>query len=82
MPLVGPGVPYITLFPVTVAVALLAGLGPAILTGILGSIATDYFLIHPLGAIEFTIEGFSRMGVVVLTSWRPATWNFTAGPSN
>ena len=28
VPLIGPGMPYITLFPVTVAVALLAGLGP------------------------------------------------------
>ena len=67
-PLIGSGTPYITLFPVTVAVALLAGLGPAILTGILGSIVTDYLFIEPLYAIEFNIERFSRMAVVILTS--------------
>jgi len=68
MPLVGPGIPYITLFPVTVAVALLAGLGPAILTGIIGSIVTDYFFIEPLYSIDFDIAGISRMAVVTLTS--------------
>jgi PAS domain S-box-containing protein len=69
MPLVGPGTPYITLFPVTVIVALLAGLGPSVVTGILGSIAIDYFFIPPLFAIEITtVEGFSRMAVVTLTS--------------
>ena len=68
LPLVGPGTPYITLFPVSVAVALLAGLGPAILTGILGSIAIDYFFIPPLHAIDFDVPGISRMVVMILTS--------------
>jgi PAS domain S-box-containing protein len=68
LPLTGPGTPYITLFPVTVAVALLAGLGPAILTGILGSIAIDYLFIPPLYAIELDIPGISRMAVMILTS--------------
>jgi len=68
LPLTGPGTPYITLFPVTVAVALLAGLGPAILTGIVGALAADYFLIPPLYAIEFNVEGLSRMAVMILTS--------------
>ena len=68
LPLIGPGIPYVTLFPVTVAVALLAGMRPAILTGVLGSIATDYFFIPPLHSIELTVEGFSRMAVVTLTS--------------
>lgn len=69
MPLVGAGVPYLTLFPVSVGVALLAGLGPAILTGILGSIAVDYFFIPPLYGIDFnTIDGISRIAIVTLTS--------------
>jgi len=68
VPLIGPGTPYITLFPVTVAVALLAGLWPAILTGILGSIAIDYLFIPPLYAIEFDIPDLSRMAVMILTS--------------
>ena len=68
MPLIGPGVPYVTLFPVSVAVALLAGMGPAILTGILGSIAIDYLFIEPLHAIGFDIPHISRMTIVVLTS--------------
>ncbi len=68
LPLIGPGVPYVTLFPISVAVAIFAGMGPAILTGFLGSIAIDYFFIPPLYAIEFDIAGISRMAVVVLTS--------------
>jgi PAS domain S-box-containing protein len=67
-PLMGTGTPYVTLFPVTVGVALLAGKGPAILTGILGSIAIDYLFIPPLYAVELNVEGFSRMAIVVLTS--------------
>ena len=68
MPLVGPGVPYITLFPATVVVALLAGFGPAIVAGILGSIVIDYLFIPPFYALELNVEGFSRMAVVTLTS--------------
>ena len=68
MPLIGPGVPYVTLFPVSVAVALLAGMGPAILTGILGSIAIDYFFIPPLYSIDFDVPSISRIVIVVLTS--------------
>jgi PAS domain S-box-containing protein len=67
-PLIGPGIPYVTLFPVSVAVALLAGMGPAILTGVLGSLAIDYFFIEPLHAIEFNIPGISRAAIVILTS--------------
>jgi PAS domain S-box-containing protein len=68
MPLIGPGIPYITLFPVSIAVALLAGMGPAILTGFLGSIAIDYLFIEPLYAIEFDLPSISRIAVVILTS--------------
>jgi len=69
MPLIGPGVPYVTLFPVSVGVAMLAGLGPAILTGILGSIVVDFFFIPPLYELDFTtVEGISRIAIVTLTS--------------
>lgn len=68
-PLIGEGTPYLTLFPVTVFVALLAGLGPAVVTGVLGSIVVDYLFIPPLYALEInTIAGFTRMVVVTLTS--------------
>lgn len=68
MPLIGSGIPYITLFPVSVAVAIFAGMGPAILTGFLGALAVDYYFIPPLYSIDFGIVGISRMVVVILTS--------------
>ncbi len=68
LPLIPRGIPYITLFPVTVAVALLAGMGPAVLCGVLGSLAIDYYFIEPLYAVELSIEGLSRMAVMVMTS--------------
>jgi len=67
-PLIGSGTPYVALFPVTVAVALIAGMGPAIVTGVLGSIATDYFFIEPLYSIDLDVVGLSRMAVLTLTS--------------
>jgi len=68
MPLIGPGVPYVTLFPVTVIVSLLAGLVPAILTGILGALVVDYLFIPPLYAALTSIEDISRMAIMILTS--------------
>ena len=68
LPFIGYGIPYLTLFPVTVAVALLAGLGPSVVTGLLGSIVIDYLFVEPLYATEFDIAHFTRTSVVVLTS--------------
>jgi len=68
MPLIGHGVPYITLFPVTVGVALLAGMGPSIVTGFLGSIIIDYLFITPPYSIDLDVAHFTRAGVIVLTS--------------
>ncbi len=68
VPLIGYGIPYIMLFPVTVGVALLAGLGPAILTGLMGSIITDYFFIPPVHTITADIPHITRAAVMVLTS--------------
>ncbi len=68
LPLIGTGIPYITLFPVMVAVALLAGLGPAILTGFLSSIIIDYLFIEPLYELVFDVPHITRLTVVVLTS--------------
>ena len=48
LPLTGHGTPFITLFPATVVIALLGGMGPAVLTGVLGVLITDYFFISPL----------------------------------
>jgi PAS domain S-box-containing protein len=66
--LAGPGTPFITLFPVTVIVALLGGMGPAVLTGILGVLATDYFFIPPLYSVDLSIDFWARSAVVVMTS--------------
>ena len=68
VPLIGPGLPYVTLFPVTVSVALLAGFGPAILTGVLGSLAFDYLFIPPLNTFAIDLAHLSRLAAVVLTS--------------
>ncbi len=68
LPLTGHGTPFITLFPATVIIALLGGMGPAILTGVLGVLITDYFFIPPLHSWDFGIEFWSRTAVVVLTS--------------
>ena len=68
VPLIGYGIPYIMLFPVTVGVALLAGLGPAVLTGLMGSIITDYFFIPPLHTITIDIPHITRAAVMVSTS--------------
>jgi PAS domain S-box-containing protein len=68
IPLTGYGTPFITLFPATVIIALLGGMGPAILTGVLGVLISDYFFIEPLYSWDFGIEFWSRTAVVVLTS--------------
>jgi PAS domain S-box-containing protein len=68
VPLIGYGIPYIVLFPVTVGVALLAGMGPAVLTGLMGSIITDYFFIPPLYTITVDIPHITRAAVMVSTS--------------
>jgi PAS domain S-box-containing protein len=68
IPWAGPGTPFITLFPATVLVALLGGMGPAVLTGLLGVLAMDFFFIPPLHSIDITMEFWARSAVVVLTS--------------
>ncbi len=68
LPWAGPGTPFITLFPATVIVALLGGMGPAVLTGILGVLAADYFFIPPLYSVDFSVDFWARSAVVVLTS--------------
>jgi PAS domain S-box-containing protein len=68
LPLTGHGTPFITLFPATVIIALLGGMGPAVLTGVLGVLITDYFFIPPLHSWNIGIEFWSRTTVVILTS--------------
>jgi signal transduction histidine kinase len=47
---------------------MFAGMGPAILTGFLGSLAIDYYFIPPLYSIDFDVPSISRIVIVVLTS--------------
>jgi PAS domain S-box-containing protein len=68
MPLLGPGVQYITIYAVTASVAVLGGLGPALVTGLLGAILTDYFFVEPLYDLTINVPFISRTAVVVLTS--------------
>ncbi len=68
LPLAHEGTPFITLFPATVIIALLGGMGPAILTGVIGVMFADYYFIPPLHSWDFGIEFWTRTSVVVLTS--------------
>lgn len=68
LPATGHGTPFITLFPATVVIALLGGMGPAILTGVLGVLISDYFFIEPLHSWNLGTEFLSRSTIVVLTS--------------
>jgi PAS domain S-box-containing protein len=67
-PLLGPGVQYITIYAVTASVAVLGGLGPAVVTGLLGAILTDYLFVEPLYVFDINVPFISRTAVVVLTS--------------
>jgi PAS domain S-box-containing protein len=68
MPLLGQGVQYITIYAVTASVAVLGGLGPALVTGLLGAILTDYFFVEPRYDFAINVPFISRTAVVVLTS--------------
>jgi PAS domain S-box-containing protein len=68
MPLLGPGVQYITIYAVTASVAVLGGLGPAVVASLLGAILTDYFFIEPLHVLDINIPFISQTAVVVMTS--------------
>jgi K+-sensing histidine kinase KdpD len=68
LPLTGHGTPFITLFPATVIIALLGGMGPAILTGVVGVLLSDYFFIEPLHSWDIGVEFWSRTAIVVMTS--------------
>jgi PAS domain S-box-containing protein len=61
-PLLGAGEEYVTVFPAIVLAAILAGRGPAILTGVLGSLAAAYFF---LPALNF--PALSGIVMVILT---------------
>jgi PAS domain S-box-containing protein len=67
-PLIGKGVPYISLFMVTTGVAVLAGMGPAILTSVLSAFLTDYFFIPPLHTFDLAPNFCAQLGVIILTS--------------
>ncbi len=52
-PLLGTEAPYVMFFIATIVTVYAAGRGPAILATLLGGFAADYFLISPLGHLEF-----------------------------
>ena len=62
MPVLGAGYQYVTVFPLIIVVAILAGRGPAILHSVLaGSLATYFF------ATAVSIHPYSATVVVILT---------------
>ena len=46
--------PFITLFPAIFFAAIRFGLGPGILASVLSAIATDYFILAPIGTFKIT----------------------------
>ena len=64
MPLLGPGYQYVTVFPLIVVVAILAGRGPAILHAVIGGILTTY-----LFSTELNFTAFSGTLIVILTGF-------------
>ena len=66
VPLIGYGIPYITLFPITAFVALVLGAGPAVLTTIISIFIIDYFFVPPLYKWEMDLTFQVRLAVVLL----------------
>ncbi|MBI5589337.1 MAG: GAF domain-containing protein [Deltaproteobacteria bacterium] len=64
---IGPGLPtYIIFYPAVMAVSVVAGFGPGLLTTALMSFITAYWLLSPLG--KFAIESpVDRLGLVIFT---------------
>ncbi|MBK7974534.1 MAG: PAS domain S-box protein [Deltaproteobacteria bacterium] len=51
-PLLGPSVPFITVFGAVTAAVVLGGLGPGLVVSVLGFVACDYLFVAPRGAIR------------------------------
>jgi signal transduction histidine kinase len=66
VPLIGSQETYTTLFPAAILIAMLAGFWPAILIGFLGTLATEYFLIPPLG-IAIDVPTSVRAAIMILS---------------
>ena len=62
---VGPGLPtYITFYPAIMAVALFAGLGPALLATALADLATAIWILPPLGQLA-AVSPADRLGLAI-----------------
>ncbi len=70
--------PYIIFYPIVIAVAMLAGLGPGLLTSAAATAAVDYWLIHPRGGfraesamdlINLALFTVINAGLCVLVEW-------------
>lgn len=67
-PVFGEGTPYLTLYPVSTVVALLAGLGPAAIATFIGCVVTEYAHAEPMDGLNVTAAVAARVGVVVLSA--------------
>ncbi len=63
-PVMGPDVPYITVYPTVILVAVLFGPGPGLLAGALGVIAAQIWLTGLFGVFKFTHADFWRAAFV------------------
>ena len=54
-PLIGPALPFITLFPAVFVSAYLGGFGPALLTTVLGILTALYWFIEPVHSLPMQV---------------------------
>jgi PAS domain S-box-containing protein len=66
-PVLGLTLPYITVYPAIVIVAVRFGFGPAVLSTLLGFAAAEWFLIEPLGTSTLGPSLFIRAAIVLLS---------------
>ena len=73
-PLIGPALPFITLFPAVFVSAYLGGFGPALLTTVLGILTALYWFIEPVHSLSLK-DPVAQLGVLlfglsgVATGW-------------
>jgi PAS domain S-box-containing protein len=66
LPVIGEEAPYIFIFPAIIVVAVLGGLGPALMASVLGTLGTEIFFYGPLG-IEAEPATALRMIMIILS---------------
>ncbi len=65
VPVLGPGAPYLWLFPAVLIVAILLGLGPGILASAIGATLIQIWLVPHARGVLISAEDWGRIGVVV-----------------